>query len=187
MPQGGCDETRSVRPIIEVGPRRGREYSPAVTFPQRRELPLNLVRCQKIIRIQLLDVVTLAEPVGIVYRPGKALIRCGHDFDAFRSKLPRHLSRPIRGPIVHYDDLLALPGLGSRGLERIDDPIFGVISGDQNRDQWFHSEVPGRSELGSEVAPCCSFRLIISSIRSTKSNLLSENFRANSISPAPQD
>ena len=35
------------------------------------------------------------------------------------------------------------------------------------------------------MAPCSSFRLIISSIRSTKSNLSSENFRANSISPEP--
>jgi hypothetical protein len=69
------DEACTLGPVTEVRPRRGKKYSLAVIVPQRRKLSFNLVRRRKVIRVQLLDVVTLAKAEGVVYRPRKALVR----------------------------------------------------------------------------------------------------------------
>jgi hypothetical protein len=93
------------------------KYSPILNFPQRRKLALNLVGRQKIIRIQPLDVVSLAELQGMVARRSGSSVFSGHDCDLLRGKSPRYFRRLIRRAIVHDDDLLALPRLADRGLE----------------------------------------------------------------------
>ena len=67
LPQRVMNETGVTGPIEEGCPRRGKKHSPAVDFPQRRNLPLDFVRRQNIIRVQLLDIIALAEPERMVY------------------------------------------------------------------------------------------------------------------------
>ena len=55
-------------------PTAKREVFVCCHLPQRRKLPLDLVRRKEIIRIQPLDVVSLAEPEGMVMAAESALV-----------------------------------------------------------------------------------------------------------------
>ena len=94
-------------------PRAKKEVFACYQIPQRRKLPLDLVRCEKIIRIQILDVVPLAMPIGIVLARRKAIVLRRENGDSPRGESPRHCYRSVCGPIVHYDDFFAWPGLGN--------------------------------------------------------------------------
>ena len=57
--------------------------------------------------------------------PGlKAAVFCGDYGHSLRSKTSRYFRRPIRGPIVYQDYLLAWPGLVNRRLECVRDPVL---------------------------------------------------------------
>ena len=74
MPKRRRDEAGAVSAIIEVGPRRGKKYSPVLEFPQCRKLPLDLIRRKKVIRIQPLDILPLAEAKAIVASGRRTLV-----------------------------------------------------------------------------------------------------------------
>jgi hypothetical protein len=61
LPQGSRDEARALDLIPEVALRRGKKYPFAVTIAKSCKLPLDLVRRQKVIRVQPLDVIPLTE------------------------------------------------------------------------------------------------------------------------------
>ena len=47
-------------------------------------------------------------------------------------EFPRDFSSAICGPIVHHDDLCALPRLGDSRVKRIGYCLFSIICSDQN-------------------------------------------------------
>ena len=61
LPKRSANESSALSPVVKVSPWRGKEDSPAFTFAQRWELVLDLARGQKIICVQILDVVAPAE------------------------------------------------------------------------------------------------------------------------------
>jgi hypothetical protein len=120
--------------VIEGGPRRGEKNSFAVTFTLRPKLALDLIWREEIIGIKPLDVVPLAEPQRVIAGSRSTLVPHRDDRYLPGSKPSANLCGPIFGAIVHNYDLLARPGLGYRGLDRMGDPLFGVICRDENRD-----------------------------------------------------
>src|SRR5579859_1121146 len=117
VPERIWSEARKARPIVEIRPGRGEKDLPVPGFSDHCKLPLDFVRCQKIIRVQPLDVISLAELQSMIPSCGSTLVLSGDYRNLFRGKSPCHFGRPVPRTVVDDDDLLALPGLGNGGPE----------------------------------------------------------------------
>src|ERR1700691_5342934 len=93
-------------------PPRGRKKCTR-TFPRADHfhLPGYLVRCQQIVCIQPLNVVSLAERKRLIPGCGSALVLLAENPNRFGFKLARYLQRLIRGTVINDDDLLWFPRL----------------------------------------------------------------------------
>ena len=74
--------------------------------PQRIHLSGDLLRAQKIIRIQPLDVISLTERECSISRRGRPLVRLTDHAHLFRSKPLRNGQRFISRPVIDDDELL---------------------------------------------------------------------------------
>src|SRR3989441_8089944 len=86
-PERRRDKGGSLGAIHEPSPRGRKQRAVASTLVHGRHLSRHLVGCQEIIRIQPLDVITLAESESGISGRGRALIVLGNDGHALRSKL----------------------------------------------------------------------------------------------------
>ena len=77
-----------------------------MTLLRCRHLLGNLVRREKIVCVQPLNIVALAKLEGLVSGGGRALILLRHNGNIFRSELPRNRKRAIARSIVNDNDLL---------------------------------------------------------------------------------
>src|SRR5262249_44824163 len=68
------------------------------------------------------------------------------------AKLPDNIQTSIRRAIVNHDDFLIGPCLGQGAFDRLADPLFGVVAGDQDRNERAHGYIrSGRGSIGSKV------------------------------------
>src|SRR5215831_2983215 len=88
----GLEKPGAARPIVERRPRRGKKDSTAAILAEHPKLALDLARSQKIVRVQPLDVISLAEAQRMVASRRGALVWRRHDGNLFGGKASRYLS-----------------------------------------------------------------------------------------------
>src|SRR5262249_38883225 len=110
-PEGRWLEPRALRTIHKVRPAgRQQTAAPATAFHERH-LPKNLVRRQKIIGVEPLDVVALTEGKCLVTSPRRAFVVLPHNENLSRLELTRYCQRVVLGAVVDDDNLFSWPRL----------------------------------------------------------------------------
>jgi hypothetical protein len=123
----------------------------------------DLVRGQKVIRIQPLNVIPLGQREGFVSCCGGPLIVLRENADAVGFEPPRNHQRLVSGAIIYDDDLLSLPGctMADRSVSaihscalnagiRIDAKGFMMDSRTRRWHQWTRDFLQTRYYFGAE-------------------------------------
>src|SRR5262249_51187810 len=103
---------------------------------RRPHLALNLFWIEQIVGIEPLDVITFAQGKQCVARRGSALILPRDNFHATRLELPGHRQGIVNGAVVHHYKLFERPCLRKRRPNRVRERWRGVVSWNQNRNEW---------------------------------------------------
>lgn len=85
-------------------------------------LPLDLIRSQQIIRIEILNVISLAKPQRPVSGRRGTLVFLSNDRYRSRREFLCDRKRAVRRAVIDDNNLGSRPGLGNRGGERFSDP-----------------------------------------------------------------
>ena len=109
LPQWAGTKFRPVGPVHEVCPRTRNQRPFAAASLGGFHLRGRLVRSHQVIRVQPLNVISLAHGEGVVPSCRCTLILLRHNFDLIRLKLPRDRQCLILRAIVYDDDLFVAP------------------------------------------------------------------------------
>src|ERR1700687_1717420 len=118
--------------VPEFPPCRGCERPFASALVHYLHLPLDLVRSQKIICIQPLNIISVAKREGLVSGRGSSLILLRYYSDGVRFPLSRNRKRFISGAIIDDYNLLPSPCLRDRRADCVRNPFLRIESRDEN-------------------------------------------------------
>ena len=86
----------------------------------------------QVIGIQPLNIISPAEGECFVSGSRGTLVFLCEHAHAVRFELSRNRLRSIRGTVINDDDLLSIPRLRYRRVERVSDPLLGVKRRNKN-------------------------------------------------------
>jgi hypothetical protein len=146
---------RSFLPDFALHPDLTRREDQADAFVRERPADhrLDAVWCEDVVGVEKLDEPSGREPNGPVMVPGLAEVLAARlDADAWIRVRPGDVERRVRGGVVADDELEIVPRLGERGLDRLADPLGGVVRRHADQDEGLGGGRQGASALARSAA-----------------------------------